>query len=205
VAVTSIIAPSDSVDSGVVVTPRAVVRNFGTFEETLPVWMNIGAGYGDSVELTLAAGTADTVLFADWPADSTDTFAVSCFTALAADEIPANDTLADTVVVRPSSGIEEQPGLPTVFALDRARPTPFSGRTTIRFSVPRTAQTSVGIYSVTGALVRVLVAPQPLVPGTYSLGWDGRDDRGATVSRGVYYCRMAAGEFRAMKKLVKLE
>jgi hypothetical protein len=26
-----------------------------------------------------------------------------------------------------------------------------------------------------------------------------------TVSRGVYYCRMAAGEFRAMKKLVKLD
>jgi hypothetical protein len=205
VAVTSIIAPSDSVDSGVVVTPRAVVRNFGTFDETFPVWMNIGAGYGDSVELTLAAGTADTVLFADWPADSTDTFAVSCFTALAADEVPANDTLADTVVVRPSSGIEEQTRLPTVFALDRARPTPFSGRTTIRFSVPRAAQTSVGIYSATGALVRVLVAPQPLVPGTYSLGWDGRDDRGATVSRGVYYCRMVAGEFRAMKKLVKLD
>jgi subtilisin family serine protease len=205
VAVTRIIAPPDSVDSGVVVTPRAVVRNFGTFGETFPVWMNIGTGYSESIGVTLAAGATDTVEFATSSADSVGTFNMSCVTALAADEIPTNDTLADTVVVWPLTGIEEQGRPPTAFALDRARPTPFTGRTTIRFSIPRTTQTSVGIYSATGALVRVLSAPKPLVPNTYSLAWDGRDDRGAVVSRGVYYCRMTAGEFRAIKKLVKLD
>ncbi len=205
VGVRSIVAPADSVDSGAVVTPRAVVKNFGTFEETFPVWMNIGTGYSDSVEVTLAAGMADTVDFADWAADSVDIFDIACLTALTGDENAANDTLAGAVVVWPLSGIQEQGKLPTVFALDRARPTPFSGRTTIRFSIPRTTHTSICVYSATGALVRVLSAPQPLAPSTYSLVWNGRDDRGATVSRGVYYCRMAAGEFRAMKKLVKLD
>jgi hypothetical protein len=204
VAVTRVIAPPDSVDSGTVVTPRAVVRNFGAFEQTFPVWINIGADYSDSVEVTVAAGAVDTVVFADWAADSTDTFDMACFTVLVADENPANDTLTDTVVVWPPPGIQEQGKLPTVFALDRARPTPFSGRTAIRFSIPRTTQTSVSIYSVTGALVRTL-CNSSLLPAHYSLAWDGRDDRGATVSRGVYYCRMAAGEFRAMKKLVKLD
>ena len=203
VAVTNFVAPPDSVDSGTVVTPRVVVKNFGTFEETFPVWMNIGAGYSDSAEITLAAGTMDTVDFADWAADSVDTFAMSCFTVLAADENPANDTLAGAVVVWPLSGIQEQGKLPTVFALDRARPTPFSRSTTIRFSIPRTTQTNVSIYSVTGALVKT-VCNSSLLPAHYSLTWNGRDDRGATVSRGVYYCRMVAGEFRAMKKLVKL-
>jgi hypothetical protein len=205
VAVTRIVAPSDSVDSGTIVTPKVVVRNFGTLEETFPVWMSIGTGYAESVEVTLAAGAVDTVHFSDWTADTIDTFNVSCFTALTADENPANDTLVGAVVVWPLTGIQEQGSLPTIFALDRARPTPFSGKTTIRFSIPRTIQTSVGIYSATGVLVRVLSAPRPLPPGTYSLTWDGRDDRGATASRGVYYCRMAAGEFRAMKKLVKLD
>jgi hypothetical protein len=204
VAVTRIIAPPDSVDSGTVVTPKAVVRNFGTFGETFPVRMSIGAGYAESVEVMLAAGTTDTVEFADWAADSTDTFAMSCFTALAADDIPTNDTLAGAVVVWPLTGIQEQGRLPTVFALDRARPTPFTGRTTIRFSIPRTTQTSVSIYSATGALVRT-VCNSSLLPAHYSLTWDGRDDQGAIVSRGVYYCRMAAGEFRAIKKLVKLD
>ena len=203
VGVRSIVAPADSVDSGTVVTPRAVVKNFGTFEETFPVWMNIGAGYSDSVEVTLAAGITDTVVFADWAADSADTFDVDCFTALA-DENPANDTLAATVIVWPLTGIQEQGELPTVFALDRARPTPFSRTTTIRFSIPRTTQTSVRIYSVTGALVKT-VCNSSLRPAHYSLTWNGRDDRGAVVSRGVYYCRMAAGDFRAMKKLVKLD
>jgi subtilisin family serine protease len=203
VGVRSIVAPPDSVDSGAVVTPRAVVRNYGTFEDAFAVWMNIGAGYSDSVEVTLAAGAMDTVDFADWAADSVDTFNVACFTTLV-DENPANDTLASTVVVWPLTGIQEQGKLPTVFALDRVRPTPFSGRTTIRFSIPRTTQTSVGIYSVTGALVKT-VCNSSLLPAHYSLTWNGRDDRGATVSRGVYYCRMAAGEFRAMKKLVKLD
>jgi len=203
VGVRSIVAPPDSVDSGAVVTPRVVVRNYGTFEDTFAVWMNIGAGYSDSAEVTLAAGAMDTVEFTDWAADSVDTFNVACFTTLL-DENPANDTLAATVVVWPLTGIQEQGKLPTVFALDRVRPTPFTGATTIRFSIPRTTQTSVGIYSVTGALVKT-VCNSSLLPAHYSLTWNGRDDRGATVSRGVYYCRMAAGEFRAMKKLVKLD
>jgi subtilisin family serine protease len=205
VGVASIVAPVDSVDSGTVVTPKAVVRNFGTFEETFPVWMTIGEDYADSVELTLAAGAMDTVEFAGWTADSVDTFDVACFTVCTGDENPGNDTLAGTVVVWPPTGIEEPGRLPTVFALDRALPTPFTGSTTIRFSIPRRTQTSIGIYSVTGALVRVLSAPQPLAPRTYSLTWDGHDDRGMTVSRGVYYCRMTAGDFRSMKKLVKLD
>jgi hypothetical protein len=35
--------------------------------------------------------------------------------------------------------------------------------------------------------------------------WDGRDVQGKFVARGIYYCRMQAGEFWAMKKLVKLD
>ncbi len=204
VAVTRIIAPSDSVDSGTVVTPLAVVRNFGTFEETFPVRMNIGPGYSDSVEVTLTAGASDTVEFDTSSADSVGFFEMDCFTLLSADEIPANDTLSDTVVVWSLGGIQEQGRLPVAFALDRAVPTPFSGKTAIRFSIPRRTVTSIGIYSATGALVRT-VCKSSLLPAHYSLAWDGLDDRGAALSRGVYYCRMTAGEFRAIKKLVKLE
>jgi len=167
--------------------------------------MTIGSDYVDSAEVTLAAWESDTVKFDSWAADSLDTFDMSCFSVLAGDENTTNDTLAARIVVGPPPGIEDQGGLPSVFALDRAQPTPFSGRTTIRFSIPRPARTSIAIYSVTGALVRVLSAPKPLAPGAYSLAWDGRDNTGAAVPRGVYYCRMAAGEFRTIKKLVKLD
>ncbi|MBM3331126.1 hypothetical protein FJY68_04640 [candidate division WOR-3 bacterium] len=204
VGVRSIIAPPDSVDSGTVVTPRALVKNYGTYDETLSVRMYIGPGYADTVEVTLAAGMTDTVAFETSSADSVGTFSISCVTVLATDELAGNDTLSDTVVVWPGGGIQEQGKLPTVFALDRARPTPFRDRTAIRFSIPRTTQTNLTIYSVSGALVKT-VCNSSLLPAHYSLVWDGRDERGATVSRGVYYCRMAAGEFRAINKLVKLD
>lgn len=55
-----------------------------------------------------------------------------------------------------------------------------------------------------GVLVRQLAATNRPA-GFHRSVWDGRDDRGMTVSRGVYYCRMTAGDFRSMKKLVKLD
>jgi len=204
VGVTNIIAPVDSVDSGTVVNPKAVVRNFGTFDEAFVVRMSIGTGYADAAEVILAAGAQDTVEFGSWAADSVDTFDVVCQSELVGDENPGNDTSAATVVVRSLAGIEEQDELPTVFALDRARPTPFSGATMIRFSIPRPTPARVELYSATGALVRTL-CNSSLVPAHYSLVWDGRDNMGAAVSRGVYYCRMQAGDFRAIKKLVKLD
>ena len=204
VGVTAILAPKDTVDTGSVVTPAAIVRNFGTFPETFPVWMSIGEDYSDSVEVSLAAGAVDTAEFTDWSAGWIGTYAVVCSTGLAGDENPGNDTLADSFVVWPFTGIEEPGRLPTVFALDRALPTPFSGSTTIRFSIPRRTQTSVCIYSAAGALVKT-VCNSSLLPAHYSLNWDGRDAQGRPVARGVYYCRMTAGDFRAMKKLVKLD
>jgi hypothetical protein len=204
VGVAVIVAPGDSIDSGAVVTPRAVVRNFGTFEETFPVWMTIGAGYADSTEMTLAAGTQDTVVFADWTADSIATFDVACFTGLTDDANPANDTVADTVAVWPPTGIEEPAGLPVAFALEGARPTPFSGSTTIRYALPKASRVSVGVYNSAGALVRQLKNASAEA-GWYRATWDGRDAAGRTVSRGIYYCRMRADSFSGMRKLVRLD
>jgi hypothetical protein len=124
---------------------------------------------------------------------------------LATDMNPANNVRQESVTVGVYSGIAEQSGLPRMLTLERPLPDPMRGVATIRFSIPRRTQVNVTIRSATGALVRNLSGPQSLTPDTYSLTWDGRDDRGATVSRGVYYCRMAAGEFRAIKKLVKLD
>jgi hypothetical protein len=204
VGVAAIVAPVDTVDSGVALVPQVIVRNYGTFEETFPVFMHIGAMYAESAGTTLAAGAVDTIAFPEWTPENVGPVWMTCVTMLVGDENPANDTLRDTTVVVPPTGIEEPGRLPTVFAFDRVLPTPFTGNTTIRFSIPRRTQTSVSIYSATGALVKT-VCNSSLLPAHYSLKWNGRDDRGVTVSRGVYYCRMAAGEFRAMKKLVKLD
>ena len=46
------------------------------------------------------------------------------------------------------------------------------------------------VYAANGRLVRTLV-DQDAAAGTFRATWDGRDDGGAAVARGVYFARYA--------------
>jgi hypothetical protein len=201
VGATAIVAPVDTVDTGTVVTPKAVVRNFGTSEETFLTQLAIGASYTDTMTVTVGAGATDTLTFTDWVADSVGTFAVRCTTELAGDDDPANDVAADSVVVFPFTDVEEGKSLPVEFSLDQILPNPTGGRTNIRFAVPRSSHVSLSIYSSTGALVTTLCNSY-LLPAHYSLAWGGSDLRGRRVGTGVYIVRLEAGVFTSARKLV---
>jgi hypothetical protein len=197
----TIVAPVDTVDSGSVVAPQAVVFNFGAQEETFLTRLTIGAGYTDTLTTTLGAGIADTLTFTNWTASPAGVYAVKVTTELAGDTDTTNDLIEDSVIVRPSSGIEERGNLPAAFSLDRVLPNPTGGRTSIRFAVPRTSQVSLSIYSSTGTLVNTL-CNSSLLPAHYSLLWDGSDLRGRKVGTGVYLVRLEAGAFTSTRKLV---
>jgi hypothetical protein len=201
VSTTFIIAPTDTVDSGSIVTPMAEVRNFGTFAETLDVRFTISAGYGDSVHLTLGVGGVDTVTFTDWVADTLGSFAVTCSTVLSGDANPGNNAVTESVVVRSTYGIEEGKGLPRVFSLDRAAPNPFGGSTTIRYALPRATPARLSVYSATGALVRTLHDGK-LGPGYYVATWNGRDGSGRLLPSGIYLYRLEAGNYSATGKVL---
>ena len=65
-----------------------------------------------------------------------------------------------------------------------------SGNATVRFGVANTGRVRVRLYDVTGRLVRTLADKtyrrRPGILGQ----WDGRDDGGNTVARGVYFARI---------------
>ncbi len=99
-----ILAPLGAVDSGTVHTPRATVHNYGNRDETFPITFRItplggGPDYDQTIQATLPPGATDTLSFPDWTALVVGTYNTLCFTALAGDEKPANDTVADTVRV----------------------------------------------------------------------------------------------------------
>lgn len=201
VTATFIAAPTDTLDSGSVVTPMAEVRNFGTFAETLDVWFTIGTGYSDSVRLALGVGGVDTVSFTDWAADTLGSFAVVCSTGLAGDANAGNNVARESVVVRSTYGIEEGRGLPRVFKLDRAAPNPFGRSTAIHYALPRATSARLSVYSATGALVRTLCQGEHS-PGYYSLSWNGRDGAGRLVPSGIYLYRLEAGHDQATGKVL---
>ena len=84
-----------------------------------------------------------------------------------------------------------------------ASPNPFTGQTALSFSLPEAAHVRLAIYNVNGQLVRTLENGQ-VTAGSHRVTWDGNDDTGARVAKGVYFCRMETATFSATEKVVML-
>jgi flagellar hook assembly protein FlgD len=77
--------------------------------------------------------------------------------------------------------------------------------TEVSYGVPEAAgPVTIAVYSVSGKLVRVLVDGEQEA-GFQSVVWDGRDEGGAPVASGVYFCRMNAAGFQDVAKMILLK
>jgi hypothetical protein len=72
-----------------------------------------------------------------------------------------------------------------------ALPNPVARTATLRFRLERAGPVRIGIYDVTGRLVRGLV-DEARPGGEQSIGWDGTDASGRSVANGTYFCRLLA-------------
>jgi len=90
---------------------------------------------------------------------------------------------------------------PLVTRLDAPQPNPFRTRLSIRYSLSTEGRVTLRVHDLTGRVVRTL-ADGVVRPGRYSLRWNGTDDRGRELARGVYFCRFTAGDYRTTEKLV---
>ncbi|MEO0079496.1 MAG: VCBS repeat-containing protein, partial [candidate division WOR-3 bacterium] len=98
-AAVGIVAPTDTVDSGTVVVPLALVTNLGTSPASIPIRMRIGSGYSADGMAAVSPGETVLVAFRDWVASPVGTHAVRCSTMLAGDTINGNDLRTDSVTV----------------------------------------------------------------------------------------------------------
>ncbi|MCX6132911.1 MAG: GDSL-type esterase/lipase family protein [Ignavibacteriales bacterium] len=95
-------------------------------------------------------------------------------------------------------------GTPNGYALEPNYPNPFNPSTHIRFSIAKTAQTSLRIYDVLGKEVTTLV-DDSLQAGDYRVTWDGKDSNGIKVVSGTYLCRLTAGDHAISQKMILLK
>ena len=94
--------------------------------------------------------------------------------------------------------------LPKVFSLSQNSPNPFNPSTTISYEIPESsgaAKVVVAVYNIRGQKVITLV-DELKEAGQYSVNWNGRNENGRRVSSGVYFYRMSAGDFTAVRKMV---
>ena len=98
-------------------------------------------------------------------------------------------------------GLEEahNPSAPN-FGLYQNHPNPFNPSTEISYSIPEEARVTLTIYNILGQEVRRLVDGIQ-GPGSYTVGWDGKDESGNHVSSGIYLYRLTSGNHSQTRKM----
>ncbi|HTX18595.1 MAG TPA: T9SS type A sorting domain-containing protein [Bacteroidota bacterium] len=82
------------------------------------------------------------------------------------------------------------------FGLDQNFPNPFNPSTSFRFHIGHPAEVSIAIFDILGRMVKTLIA-QRLGAGDYTVTWNA-----GTRSSGIYFCRMRAGDYTEIRKLL---
>ncbi len=82
---------------------------------------------------------------------------------------------------------------PTDFTLEQNFPNPFNAKTVLRYQLNLQLGNAVHvkliIYNCRGELVQTLINERQFA-GRYSIIWDGRDNRGISVSSGIYISQL---------------
>jgi hypothetical protein len=84
----------------------------------------------------------------------------------------------------------------------KASPNPFAGQTTICYALPRTVQVTLALYNAQGQEVRAFDVGHRAA-GMYRLIWDGTDQSNRPLPRGVYLCRLRAGNEESQARIAK--
>lgn len=111
---------------------------------------------------------------------------------------PSNEVMA---VAGTITMINDNSDIIRDFGLKQNYPNPFNPTTTIEYSIPRPSKVSVTIYNTAGQEIRRL-SDEFKEPGSYKIEWDGRDNSGRTVSSGVYFYQMIAGDYKQVMRSI---
>jgi len=102
-----------------------------------------------------------------------------------------------------SVGVND-PDVEKFVQLDQNIPNPFTYETLIRFTLLETNNVELSVYNITGQKIITLLVNEKMPSGAYSVKWDGTNDRGKSVSNGIYYYSIQTSETVISKKMMLL-
>jgi len=181
------------VDSGLTGTDVQALSAFGG---------NVFAGTDSGVFVTTDRGTHWTAISSGMPARSVS--GITANTSVLSLLVSGSDLVAGTanlgVWKRPLSeitGLERRTDeVPEGYSLRQNYPNPFNPSTVISYHLPVVVHVTVKVYDVLGRDVATLVNERQ-GPGDHSVTLNA-----AQLSSGVYFCRLQAGTYRGVKKLM---
>ncbi|MFQ6091462.1 MAG: T9SS type A sorting domain-containing protein [bacterium] len=93
---------------------------------------------------------------------------------------------------------------PSSFWHTQNYPNPFNPETEISYGLSEPSHVRLAVFNLIGQKVRTLV-DEPKESGYYTVIWNGGDEFGGDVASGVYFCRLQAGEFTSLRKMLLLK
>jgi dienelactone hydrolase len=204
---------------------QGVISNWGAIGDT--AWMKPG-----DVPVYCVHGTADSTVFYDKiPADGPFLYG-SKFVYAAAQQLRLtsglrlfsntghtlddNATKQDSAykdfsawlytILKPSTTAVEEysTSIPTTIALHQNYPNPFNPNTAISYQLTANSCVTLTVYDLLGRQVATLVNGVGK-PGAYTVQWNGRNEKGETVSSGIYLYQLRAENFVTTKKMTLLK
>jgi hypothetical protein len=95
--------------------------------------------------------------------------------------------------------ISKQKSIPTQYSLEQNFPNPFNPSTTIKFSIPESAEVSLNIYNTLGQKITELINSK-LESGWYSYEWNAMNH-----ASGIYIYELRTDQFISVKKMILLK
>ena len=99
----------------------------------------------------------------------------------------------------------EKIAVPDRPALYQNYPNPFNQTTVFRFFLPADEKVSLTIFNIRGEIVKTLYQNEELVTGVHRIEWNGVSNSGENLASGVYFYRLATGNFISTKRLIYLK
>ena len=112
-----------------------------------------------------------------------------------------NNFMSVKITIVASSAVEEFGchALPLDYTLSQNYPNPFNPATTIEFTLPKSEFITLTLFNILGQQIASLVS-EKLNPGLHKYEWQADN-----LPSGIYYCRMQAGKFEQVRKMILLK
>lgn len=81
-------------------------------------------------------------------------------------------------------------------------PNPFNDQTTIYYSLTKTQNVEVSVYNASGQKAKILVNAE-MSEGNYNVVWDGTDNSGSNLPKGMYFLQITGSNGKIVKKIIK--
>jgi hypothetical protein len=108
-----------------------------------------------------------------------------------------DDYLRSELIVRTIQSNE----IPKEYALHDNYPNPFNPATKFQYDLPVNSRVTLKVFDILGRVVAIVV-DEVQDAGYKTINWNALDEGGCTLSTGVYFYQLVAGDYKAVKKML---